>query len=627
MLFRAGIPWQAMLVAAMLAIASPVLAGPPAPSGWLEVTDLGPPTAPLPETPSWWGEPAPVAFQPDPVPYSLQDAAPDAPRPGPSQVTPPLPPLTPRLQVPPERQPLLSEPQPPAPQSRADEPLIRPFADVAAGAALSAIAFGDTYAPNMMGDSLGSTRSVSYFLTRTGPLPGGSPFSPPGEIDASGAVYFRNAKIAENNSPIPRNRAAFRYNHFHNAIDITGYTLENPVVVNQLPGTVPAFWDGGPYIGLIPMPVELVGGPFPPVVQLQTVSRSYDLDLFTFSVESMLVDELLSLELRLPFSATLASDLDLPTGIATGSVSSWSPGFGVFDVTPTPELTLGREETEWGDATVILKGLLSRSKSFALSGGLALGMPTGKDTSLVVTDYLGLLFDFTPAEVGSAVPGPRWVDVGLENMRTRTIEIENETWYLSPFLAAAAAPTRRAFWQGFLQVEVPLGQNHVTYDRSYKFADPFTFSEFLFGFTDVLDDVHAEFELQEQTLLHCDVGGGYWFYLNPGARKLRGIAGLIELHYTTTLNNADTVLIPGEPAALRTVESIRQQAEVYQTESGVIGNTANRLDILNLTAGATFLVGNRTTVATGLVLPLRDGHDKLFDWEFNLQLNYYFGRM
>jgi hypothetical protein len=57
----------------------------------------------------------------------------------------------------------------------------------------------------------------------------------------------------------------------------------------------------------------------------------------------------------------------------------------------------------------------------------------------------------------------------------------------------------------------------------------------------------------------------------------------------------------------------------------IVGNIRNRLDLLNLTVGATFVFRNQTTLATAFAFPLNSGDNRTFDWEFQLQLNYYFG--
>jgi hypothetical protein len=50
-----------------------------------------------------------------------------------------------------------------------------------------------------------------------------------------------------------------------------------------------------------------------------------------------------------------------------------------------------------------------------------------------------------------------------------------------------------------------------------------------------------------------------------------------------------------------------------------VGNQANRVDILNLATG--FAVDlNRWKVTNGFVVPLREGSDRGFDFEYNLQV-------
>ena len=49
------------------------------------------------------------------------------------------------------------------------------------------------------------------------------------------------------------------------------------------------------------------------------------------------------------------------------------------------------------------------------------------------------------------------------------------------------------------------------------------------------------------------------------------------------------------------------------------------MDILDITMGTTFVIGNRATLGGAFTLPLRDGDDRTFDWEAQVQFNYYFG--
>ena len=64
---------------------------------------------------------------------------------------------------------------------------------------------------------------------------------------------------------------------------------------------------------------------------------------------------------------------------------------------------------------------------------------------------------------------------------------------------------------------------------------------------------------------------------------------------------------------------------LIQEQPPRVGNLRNRVDILDMTVASTFLLSNRATLATGFSFPLRGGDDRTYDWEFHLQLNYYFG--
>ena len=46
--------------------------------------------------------------------------------------------------------------------------------------------------------------------------------------------------------------------------------------------------------------------------------------------------------------------------------------------------------------------------------------------------------------------------------------------------------------------------------------------------------------LADQTLLYLDASAGYWWYQSTDDSGLTGLASVLELHYTTTLNDADT---------------------------------------------------------------------------------------
>jgi hypothetical protein len=95
------------------------------------------------------------------------------------------------------------------------------------------------------------------------------------------------------------------------------------------------------------------------------------------------------------------------------------------------------------------------------------------------------------------------------------------------------------------------------------------------------------------------------------------LAGLLEVHYTTTLDNADIQTLPLDNTILTRVGG--------QSPAPTIGNLRNRVDIVDMTAGVSALIADRLLVTTGVSFPLTQGDNRTFDWEAHLQLNYYFG--
>jgi hypothetical protein len=87
---------------------------------------------------------------------------------------------------------------------------------------------------------------------------------------------------------------------------------------------------------------------------------------------------------------------------------------------------------------------------------------------------------------------------------------------------------------------------------------------------------------------------------------LQGIAGVAEIHYVTTLQDADFVLFdgPGFVGALQT--------------------TANRIDLLNLTGGLQFQIGPLANIRVGCVVPLKLAPNRQFDSEMQVSYNRFF---
>ena len=207
-----------------------------------------------------------------------------------------------------------------------------------------------------------------------------------------------------------------------------------------------------------------------------------------------------------------------------------------------------------GDLVVTLKGLLYSDESQAVALGLAINTPTGSglDVSLPNTGAGGTNFT-----------------------------LDNNAVHLIPFVAYQAAPTEDFFFNGFLQFDTPTNPNSAQV-RNLGAA--------------TVDRL----KINDQTLMYLDTSFGYWLFRDPDAEFLTGLAGLLELHYTTALNGPDVV-------------ADRNKIVTFGANSG-------RYDALNLTIALHTEIARNTTIRAGYVTPLRDGNHRFFDSEFTVAI-------
>ena len=99
----------------------------------------------------------------------------------------------------------------------------------------------------------------------------------------------------------------------------------------------------------------------------------------------------------------------------------------------------------------------------------------------------------------------------------------------------------------------------------------------------------------DQDLLYLDVSVGRWIYRGSCANFISGIAPVVELHYTTTLQDTQSV-------------------------AGVT-NPFNRVDVLDMTAGVHVQIGALSNLTVAESVPLRQGGDRTFDNEFIVQFD------
>jgi hypothetical protein len=218
-----------------------------------------------------------------------------------------------------------------------------------------------------------------------------------------------------------------------------------------------------------------------------------------------------------------------------------APYASALDATQVQNFTAGPlQNTEFGNVGLATKLLLFSRERFALSGGAGMTFPTGDDYRL---------FDMSGVEIAS---------------------LQNESVHWQPFLGFVATPGGRLFLQGVMQLDIDVNGNPAT-----------------------INGVGAG-RIQSQTLLYSDVSMGYWVYENPNALILSGIAPLVELHYTTAVQDTDALF-------------------------GEFTNVFNRQDYLNLTGGLAFAIGQQSYLTFATAMPLRSFPDRGFDAETGIQ--------
>jgi hypothetical protein len=452
----------------------------------------------------------------------------------------------------------------PNPMGGLDAPGLGSLGNEAGGAGGGAVSFNT---PNIMGNFLGTGRAISFGLTNTG----GTLFG--GSFPAS--TRSTNSQIADDNSPIPRDRVGYRFNYFNNSGAITGV------------GSAP---DNQPYN--------------PATFAIDPLSiKEYDTYLSNFNFEKTFANGNASIEVRLPMVTAAASHQTLVFGQRTGpnmQTAGGLSGFG-FTTTRTPDQSTGRYGTEIGNMQVILKGVICKSSDFLLSGGVGVGVPTADDVNITVLGVTG----------ASNSTGPHH-GTG-ETMRDFTVA--NDTWGLSPFLAYVYAPSgRRWFTQGFLEFETPMNSTGGRFRETIVPADPTDPS----GLATKID---TAFRLREQALMHLSTSTGFWAYQDPNAAWIRGVAPAVELHYTQSLTKGRQVTLPSDNIVLTN----NITGDTLQRPAPTVGREGN-VDFFDVTLGTTFQLGDRATVAFGFSFPLLSGDQhRTYDYEAQVQLNYYFG--
>lgn len=205
-------------------------------------------------------------------------------------------------------------------------------------------------------------------------------------------------------------------------------------------------------------------------------------------------------------------------------------------------------ETVFGNVTIIPKVVLGAGDYWLVSAGLGINLPTAPSSSA--------------------------------QLRTgELITVDNDATHLSPYLGMYLMPTSSTYVIGYIQADFDTGGNYVRQEY--------------------LGTTYSSGTLQDQTLLHADLAMGCWLYRNEQAR-LTGIAPQLELHYTTTLQDADGV-------------------------RGAVMPVTNRFDTFTLTGGLNFQF-YRSYLTLGCAVPLLGSDDQRAERPYDVEGQVLFNR-
>ncbi len=196
---------------------------------------------------------------------------------------------------------------------------------------------------------------------------------------------------------------------------------------------------------------------------------------FTPGLERTFFGGMTSLELRVPIALT-----------ANASIAADDP--------------VNEGNSEFGNVSLAVKGLMIRTPQFAFSGGLQVTLPTADDTTVTLGDG------------------------------TRLLEVENESFHVLPFLGAVYdAPL--FYTQMFAQLDIDVNGNSMRANPSL------TPGAALVEAPDLYDDDR----------LYLDWATGLWLYRAPngprGPMDLVAFAPTVELHYTQGIDKVDAVRV------------------------------------------------------------------------------------
>ena len=359
--------------------------------------------------------------------------------------------------------------------------------------------------------------------------------------------------ISEANTPLPTDRFYYSYRHFQNATPTRVFQFE----------------------------------------------ENFNIDRHTLGGERTFFNKMLSFEVRVPIENRLNSE------IGTYAVNPASPTLFPGRDTISGLNGKGDRRVELGNISMIFKALLFEQETFAISAGLGVTLPTARDVS-----YRAVIDEFVTFVDSPVLARYQIVLASIAS---------NETIYLAPFLSWIwQEKDSRFFHQGFLQVEVAANDSFFTVDATGiatfdisgdGVPNPFDPADDFITFQTI--EPFGGSKIQAQTLMRLNLGFGYVLSENQQADWIQKLTGIFEVHYTSTLNDANLHIVPLDLGASIPV--------LPGFDRITVGNRDNRVDIVNAVVGLSADMGN-WVITHGATAPLKKDPNRGFDFEYNMQI-------
>jgi hypothetical protein len=160
---------------------------------------------------------------------------------------------------------------------------------------------------------------------------------------------------------------------------------------------------------------------------------------------------------------------------------------------------------------------------------------------------------------------------------------------LSPFISSLWTPNENWFVQSFVQFDFTVQGDSISRSNGQQMPS------------------QVSAQVNNQNLARLSISGGRWFFRNDQKRFFRAMAGLVEVHYLHTMNDADNVTLSAVNGSIFT------------------SNSGDDLHSVNLTAGLHTELTRSLDLRVAASAPLLN-NDRFHDASLMVQVNWKFGR-